>query len=84
MMILYMHSAAANVRLPTAATASLEVERYNVAGKKLDRKRNRVSEHGGNKQMWQLNWNQSLLSPSCECMVYDSSSCQNAEGDVPP
>lgn len=35
MIRLYMARANANVRLPTVATASLEVERYIVAGKKL-------------------------------------------------
>lgn len=34
---LYMHSAIAKDRLPTAATANLEVERYTVVGKNLHR-----------------------------------------------
>ncbi len=32
---LYMHSAIAKDRLPTAATASLDVDRYTVVGKNL-------------------------------------------------
>jgi hypothetical protein len=38
-----MHRAVANDKLPTAATASFEVERYIVAGKKLQRSAKRVS-----------------------------------------
>ena len=40
---LYKHSAMANDRLPTAATATFEVDRYMVAGKKLHEAIQRVS-----------------------------------------